>query len=260
MNYKIIDFKNKRFIVVPKLQELGLKHCFTSSDMNLRYGCDNKENGKVEDFNIISDFLGLLPKRIFFSKQEHTNNFTIIDRINLDDLGQDFTLGRIIADNDGFISNLKDICFVSRHADCTPIILFDPVNKVHGNLHSGWKGSLQEISKLAIEAMIENYNSDPKDILAVLGPSISFEDFEVEKDVVDLFLNTFSDIDTYIYQKNDVKYHIDLNAINIKILLESGLEASNILNIDLTTMSDPLFHSYRRDGDKFKLMGLITAL
>lgn len=108
--------------------------------------------------------------------------------------------------------------------------------------------------------MVDIYASDPKNILAVLGPSIGFDDFEVEKELVDLFSNKLPNIDTYIYKKNDVKYHIDLDKVNFKILLDAGLNPSNILNIDLSTMSDPLFHSYRRDKKDFQLMGLVTSL
>ncbi len=260
MDYKISCFKGKKFIIVPRLKDLGLKHCFTTSDINLRYGSSNRLNGRPDDFKLICEFLDIDPRQIFFSKQEHSRNFELISEKNIKLLGNDYPIGKIIPDNDGFISNLDDVVLVSRNADCTPILLYDPVKGVHANLHSGWAGSLKQISKYAVESMVSTFKSKPRDIVAVLGPSIGFEDFEVEKDLVDLFLNEFSQIDSYIYQKNDVKYHIDLDKINIRTLLDAGLYRDNIININLSTMSDPLFHSYRRDRKDFQLMGLITSL
>lgn len=260
MDYKISSFKGRSFIIVPRLKNLGLKHCFTTSDINLRYGSSDRLNGNPDDFKLICEFLDIDPRQVFFSKQEHSRNFELISEKNIRLLGNKYPVGKIIPDNDGFITNLDNIVLVSRNADCTPILLYDPVKGVQANLHSGWAGTLKEISKYAVDSMIKTYNSDPKDIVAVLGPSIGFEDFEVEKDLVDLFFNKFSLIDSYIYQKNDVKYHIDLDKINIRILLNVGLDRDNIINIDLSTMSDPLFHSYRRDKKDFQLMGLVTSL
>lgn len=260
LDYEISSFKGKKFITIPKLKDLGLKHCFTTSDINLRYGSSDRLNGDPDDFKLICEFLDIDPKQVFFSKQEHSRNFKLINEKNIELLGTDYAIGKIIPDNDGFISNLDDLVLVSRNADCTPILLYDPVKRVHANLHSGWAGSLKKISKYAVEAMVDTFKSNPRDIVAVLGPSIGFEDFEVQKDLVDLFSHKFSPVDSYISKRNDVKYHIDLDWVNIKILLDAGLDRDNIINIDLSTMSEPLFHSYRRDKKDFQLMGLVTAL
>lgn len=45
MDYKTSIFKDKKFIIVPRLRDLGLKHCFTTSDINLRYGSSDRLNG-----------------------------------------------------------------------------------------------------------------------------------------------------------------------------------------------------------------------
>ena len=59
-----------------------------------------------------------------------------------------------------------------RFADCTPILLHDPVKKVIGLVHAGWMGTVKMAAKTAVEAMVENYGSKPEDIRAAIGPSI----------------------------------------------------------------------------------------
>ncbi len=142
-----------------------------------------------------------------------------------------------------------------------PILLFDPVKKVQANIHSGWSGSLKKISKSAIEGMVKEFQSVPKDIVAIIGPAIGKDDFEVEIDVASKFQATFADWPDTIIKKNHIKYLIDLQEINKRILLDNGISSENISIIDFSTYKEKdLLHSYRRDGKEFGLMGLISTL
>lgn len=257
MNYKIIIENKIRYITIPKLTDLGLKHCFTTIDMDMGI----RTNPSIEDLKnnlaLIYEALSITPKVLFNGYQTHSKNI-----INISDAyqGEESELGRFFPDTDGLLTNLKDIALITRYADCSPIILFDPVKKVHGNVHSGWKGTLQKIAKKAVERMIEDYNSNVEDIIAVIGPTIGKEDFEVEFDVMKKFKDEFNFHEETIFKKDKIKYLIDIQETNKRILLESGIKRQNITIVDLSTMSNPMFHSYRRDGEKFGLMGCITSL
>src|SRR5574344_1051938 len=72
-------------------------------------------------------------------------------------------------DVDGFLTNKNKINLMLSYADCTPILLYDPVKRVIGNIHSGWKGTVQKIGQKAVLKMIEEYNSKPEDIIACFG-------------------------------------------------------------------------------------------
>lgn len=257
MDYKIIKKNNIRYIVVPYLQELGLKHCFTTIDINMSFFYNSTSGEVIDNHKKAFDFMDINPKEVFSSIQKHTNNVKIIDNINL---GKEYEIGRVIENNDGFITDLDNITLISKYADCTPIILYDPVKKVHGNIHSGWKGTLQEIGAVGVNSMIKNYGSNPKDILAVLGPNICKDDFEVDEDVKDLFEDKFPFHKEIIFKKNEKKSLIDLHETNKRILLEAGIKENNIKIINLSTMSNPMLHSYRRDKKEFGLMAVLTSL
>ena len=75
-------------------------------------------------------------------------------------------------ETDGMITNVPGICLVTFYADCVPLYFVDPVKKAIGLSHSGWRGTVGKIGKVTVEQMQKTYGSDPKDILAAIGPSI----------------------------------------------------------------------------------------
>lgn len=257
MEYKIIEANNISYIIIPELLDLGLKHCFTTKHMDM----GTKTNGDLEDltknFKHIYELLEINPKILYSGYQVHGNNVEIINSLNQ---GKETYFGRYIGDTDGLITNLKEVALITRYADCSPIILFDPINRVQANIHSGWRGTLKEISKVGIESIINNYKSNIDDIIAIIGPTIGKDDFEVDIDVKTMFEEKFTFNKDIISKKNNKKYLIDLTETNKRILLHSGIKETNIISIDLSTYSNPSLHSYRRDKEEFGLMGLITMI
>lgn len=258
MNYKIQTKNNHRYIVIPELKKLGLNHCFTTNDMDIGL----KTNGNVEDikqnFEYIFDFMGVKPKELYSGYQTHS---ATIETINDISQGTVYDTGKVFYDTDGLVTDIEGIALISRFADCTPIILFDPVKKVQSNIHSGWKGTLQRIGANGIDKMVEEYGCNVEDIIAIIGPTIGKDDFEVESDVMEQFKEQFDFHNEIIRQKNDIKYLIDLQTTNKRILLEKGIKEENITIIDLSTYeNDHMLHSYRRDKTEFGLMGAITVL
>lgn len=257
MEYKIVDYEYNSYIIIPKLRKLGLKHCFTTKTMDIGTHTNKSLENLKENFKKIYKFLNIKPKILYSGYQIHSNNIEIIEDQSQ---GQTTPFGRFIQDTDGLITNREGFALVTRFADCTPIILYDPIKKVHANIHSGWRGTLEEIVKNGIEIMVNVYKSHMEDIIAIIGPSIGKDDFEVDIDVMTEFKTKFESYADIIKEKNDKKYLIDLQKINKNILIQSGIEEENILTIDLSTYSHNIFHSYRRDRENFGLMALVTCL
>lgn len=257
MQYKIVEDRNNYYIVIPKLREMGLKHCFTTKTMDMGTHTNKSLTSLKENFNTIYRFLNINPEILYSGYQTHSKNIEMIWDNNQGEINN---FGRFIPNTDGLITDKEGIALVTRFADCTPIILFDPVKKVHANIHSGWKGTLEEIVANGVKIMSNEYNSKDKDIIAVIGPTIGKDDFEVDIDVMLEFKSKFEAYKGVIKEKNDTKYLIDLQEINKRILLEKGISEENIIIIDLSTYSNNMFHSYRRDKEDYGLMGLITSL
>ena len=233
-----------------------ISHCFTLK--NLTFG-DNSNFYDIKDLALqnyekISNELGLDSKNIVRPFQTHTNfvkNVTNEKGIFIDEL----------KDVDGLLTDKKDEVLSLTFADCTPIYLYDEKKNIIGNIHSGWKGTLNKIGKHAVEQMIKDYDSNPEDIICCIGPTIRKCHFEVDEDVKDMFYEAFNDesiINIGQVKKGKQKYYIDTVLANINMMKELGLKEENIIDSGICTVCNcDKMHSYRVDNEK---SGRNTAL
>lgn len=180
-------------------------------------------------------------KKIKSSYQTHSSNVVIINQENLD---------TEIIDCDALITNLKGVALTMTTADCQSIFLYDPINEVIANIHSGWKGTLNTIVLNTINLMQDKFNSNPQDIIACISPSIGKCCFEVDEDVYLLFKEKFPFIDDFTENKKInnslIKYYIDTKELNKYLLIKAGLKEDNIeISTICTKCEYNTYHSYR---------------
>lgn len=208
------------------LEYPGLVHCYTLSANNFDVaGNDTMENRKevvLDNYRKLATTLEVDYNHIIRPYQTHTNIVKRVDEIP----NKIQIFPKEYWNVDGLITDKKDITFSLGYADCTPLFLYDPVKKIIGDIHSGWKGTLAKIGKVAVLKMIEEYGSNPRDIICAIGPTIRKCHFEVDVDVQKLFYKEFS----YLSNINDIitkevnKYYIDTVLINKLMLQEAGLK------------------------------------
>ncbi len=184
---------------------------------------------------------------------------------------------------DGLITNVPGILLAIQTADCLPVLLVDPQKKAVGAFHAGWRGTFKRIVEKGVGAMQQHFGSDPKKILAAIGPGIHACCYEVGRDLRTQFEAQFSYakelfIEVSNYDPVREKYpmlfltarapghsdlgpqiHLDLVEANRRQLLDAGLLAKNISASDLCTScrTDILF-SYRKErGRTGRMMGAI---
>lgn len=149
-------------------------------------------------------------------------------------------------EGDGLITNKSNIALVTKSKDCNSIFIIDTKNKIIGNIHSGWKGTLKSIITITINQMKEKYNSVPKDIKIVFNPSIRECCFEVDNDVYDLFIKKYKD--KSYYQKVGNKYLINLVKIIKDDAKKLGIKEENIIDNNICTLCNrKLFNSHRNN-------------
>lgn len=214
-------------------------HLYTKKPFNL----DTHSNKMFEQIKELEEMANYKFKKVIVSHQTHSTNITVVDD----------NTPNIVEDNDGLITNLKDVAILTVSADCQNIILFDPVNEVIGNIHAGWRGTLNRILDNAISIMTCEFSSKPNDILAFISPSILKCCFEVDEDLVNNFKLVFNNINDLItkgeIKDNKQKYYIDLQELNKRVLKELGLKESNIYVSNICTKCNTSkFYSHR--GDK----------
>ena len=167
-----------------------------------------------------------------------------------------------LPDTDAMITNEEEICLMVLSADCVPVLLYDPVNRVIAAVHAGWRGTAAKIVVETVRAMQEKYGCKPEHLLAGIGPSIGSCCFEVGQEVADVFQGLFPESQSLVKATAPVgKFHVDLWEINRRELLDAGLHAENIEIARLCSVchSDHFF-SYRRDGQTAGRFGAGIAL
>ena len=171
--------------------------------------------------------------------------------------------GKVKVYVDGMVTNIPEICLVTFYADCVPLYFVDPVQKAIGLSHSGWRGTVGKIGKETIRKMEEQYGSDPKDILAAVGPSICMDCYEVSEDVILEFQKNFEERywKDLFYRKENGKYQLDLWKANEIIFKESGILPEHIAVTNVCThCNSEILYSHRTSGDRRGNLAAFLAL
>lgn len=202
-----------------------------------------------KNFEFFAKSTGIEPNKCVFSHQVHSKNIKLV---TFEDIGTPYW-NRKLKDIDGLITNEPGLFLATSYADCMPILAYDPVEKVIGAAHSGWRGTLIEIGKELILKMNTEFGSKPQNILVTVGPSIGPDSFEVKEDVAEKFFLKYGK--EVIIQKNN-KIYVNLwKAIEIT-LTELGIQNLEFSMID-TFKSTELFYSYRKEETKKRFLAII---
>ena len=187
----------------------------------------------------------VLPYPVIQGHQVHGDRIAVIDRPDLTRAD--------LEGYDAFICKLPGVAIGVRTADCVPILLYDPVQRVVAAVHSGWKGTVLKIAQKTIGLMKSDFGCLPKELRAVIGPAIGPDSFQVGQEVVEKFeeagfpmSQVWSDRGPGDGSPMSGGHHIDLFKANKWILEESGVMDIQVFDID--TFTDTSFFSARREG------------
>jgi YfiH family protein len=198
---------------------------------NLSYSVGD-EKSKVD--NNRKDFfeaIGLTVESVGYQRQIHS------------DIVQVIGCGGDNGASDALITNNKNLGLAIAVADCTPIFIYDKINKVIAAVHSGWQGTEQKILLKTLVMLQKDHSSNPENMIVYIGPSISQANYEVGNEFAEKFDRTY-------LEPNGDKYLLDTGRINYQILLDFGIPKNQIQKSDLCTYEfSTLLHSYRRDGN-----------
>jgi polyphenol oxidase len=171
---------------------------------------------------------------------------------------------------DALATNRAGLLLGVRTADCSPILVVDPKKRAVAAIHAGWRGTLARIVVKTIGQMQMEFRSNPKDMLAAIGPTIGGCCYEVGTEVAADFSAKFSNASEFFdelrtgdepnplqwlnmmppgHQPPPKKVLLDLKKANKLQLLEAGLREQNIFVSNLCTSCnvDRLF-SYRKEA------------
>jgi len=226
-------------------KEKILKHCITTREgwktgKTPRLSKSDKYPWK-EYRKELSKSLNISENQLFIPKQTHSDLVAVVSgSTTADDL-----VGK-----DALITNENGLCLVVQTADCVPVLLFDPVNKAIGVVHSGWRGTVAKLVQKTVGRMTVEYGTNPADLIAGIGPSINKYAYEVGKDVITPVIEQFDNCHELLSPSmRDGKAFFDLWEANRTLLTGSGVLPGNIEIMGMCSYElGDLFFSARRDG------------
>ena len=231
-------------------EEISVPHCFTTrrggvsegylSSLNIGLHRGDDPGNVEKNFRILADALGISPEDFVLTKQIHSD---IVVKVGRADRGKHMIEGAS-AVCDALITNEPGVALVIFTADCTPILLHDPVTGAVGAAHAGWRGTAAGIAAKTAEAMVREFGCDPGNIRAAIGPNISFCCFETDRDVPDAMVAALGEEAKPFIRSNGDKYYVNLKEINALWLRKAGVERIEISDACTVCQSD-LYWSHR---------------
>lgn len=148
---------------------------------------------------------------------------------------------------DGLITSEKGLYLFLLIADCLPIILYDPKEKVVGVVHAGWRNTDKKIAFKAVDKVANEFGCTPRDIYAAIGPAIHKESYKFKEPLQ----KQSADWKPFLRNLSNGVTSVDLIGYNKKQMEEAGVLSKNIFVSDIDTAKDPNFFSHYCDSRKF---------
>lgn len=225
-------------------------HCFTTrfggvsvghlASLNLGTGRGDDRENVIENYRRIGLALGFAPEDVVMARQTHSD---IVRKVTRENRGAGL-VAEPLEECDALVTNEPGVALFVSTADCTPILLHDPVTGAVGAAHAGWRGTASAIGAKTVEAMVAHFGSKPEDIRAAIGPNVGFCHFETDADVPNAMRQAFGEeVEAFIRPQGD-KYYVNLKEINALILRRAGVRHIEIS--EACTMCQPdRFWSHR---------------
>lgn len=228
------------------------------SSLNLGIGRGDELENVRENYRRWCSAIGADDQNMVFSKQVHLDHVRVCTSA---DSGKGLDRERDY-EADGLITDVPGLALVIFSADCIPILLYDPVRKVVGGCHAGWRGTAQGIAGKTVRRMQEVYGCDPADIRCAIGAGISRCCFETHADVPDAMRAVLGeDAAPFIDTLPNGKFRVDLKAINGYWLEKAGVSPSKIvISHDCTSCHPDIYWSHRHTGPARGSMAAVIQL
>ena len=228
-----------------KLSKINnLKHGFFNSNggiskniyrsLNCGPGSKDKLSNVKKNLEIVKKRIKKSARDIFLLNQIHSNKF-----IYIDEKYQYKSKPKV----DAVITNQKNLPIAILTADCAPVLICDHQTKMIAAVHAGWRGAYKGIVDRVIKFMIKK-GSKPQNITAVIGPSISIDNYEVQSDFKNKFLKKNRRNKIYFREKRK-RLYFDLSNYVKSILLKNNIKKIEKIKIDTFDLKNNFFSARR---------------
>jgi copper oxidase (laccase) domain-containing protein len=217
--------------------QAGLIHAYSDAEdgnMDLRFGdqattLDNRRK-----------FLGALGLSLDDCAQQHGLEDTI-HIVKRSELGAGMTDVQSRIPANAFITDQPEIGLFLCVADCLPIIIFDPVNRVIALIHAARESTRRKLTEQVVRRLEVDYGSRPADLLVAFGPAVRAKSYIFDDGIYKLVGPEWK---PYLHEVRPGRIEVDYVAYNLKQLLDTGVSLEHIDDPAIDTGSDPGYFSH----------------
>ena len=235
---------------------IGARHAFTTrlggvsegifASLNLGSNRGDDPAAVRENYRRVCALMGAGIDEAAVTKQVHGAAVRIVTEKD-----RHVCLSAVPYEADGLVTAVRGLPLLCFTADCVPALLCDARAGVIGAVHCGWRSSVGDILKNAVEAM-KLLGARPEELCCALGPAIGKCCFETDDDVpeaVERFLG--GDTAGLFTRRADGKTLVDLRGANARRLVQLGLRAEHIdVSAECTFCSHDKYWSHRYTGGR----------
>ncbi|KAK2850057.1 hypothetical protein Q7C36_008840 [Tachysurus vachellii] len=224
----------------------GISYISTLSSLNLFSSPRRRDSRAVvaENLRRLGLHAGFQPHQFHLSKANHGSDVWVMNKPEPESY-------------DGIVTNQPGVVIAAPGADCMPLLFADPVGKVIGVAHAGWKGTLMGVAMATVNAMVREFGSELANVVAVIGPSVGPCCFSLEQNSAKKFQAIHSDC---VRDTESPMPYVDIRLATRVLLEKGGLlpehiqdnTVTNRPNLTLcTSCHSDFFFSHVRDGLNF---------
>lgn len=183
-------------------------------------------------------------------KQVHGTDALVVDRaLSSED--------RFLGGWDALVTDQPGVMVAVRTADCVPVLVHDPHQRVVAAIHAGWRGAVSGIVPKTIQLMEARFGSRPAHLRVSIGPSAGVCCYEVDEPVLDQLRDGFPAWETVVQNRRAGRAHLNLKRLIGEQVQRAGAPRDCITAVNLCTICHgELFFSYRREG---KVVGTMVS-
>ena len=210
--------------------------------MNIGYHRGDTAENVAENYRILAHTLGFQAENLVLTHQVHSDIVRVVDKSHAAGIDN-----HQYPPCDALITKDPGTALVVFSADCTPILLWDPVTGAVGAIHAGWRGTAADIAGKTVKKMMREFGCDPQNIHAAIGPNIGSCCFQTDEEVPQALLSAFGREIAPLIREQDGKFYPDLKKINQLALQNAGVSHIAI-STDCTMCQPHRFWSHRVQG------------
>jgi YfiH family protein len=257
-SHQVGSIKYYRFA---SFEDKGIYHAFFTRHggispapwKSLNFGASVGDDGKrvLQNKQIALSSIGIGINTVYDLYQVHSNDIVITDHA--------LPPGEEHIKADAMITRMPGVTLLMRFADCVPLLFFDPINRVVGLAHAGWKGTINNIAGKTVKKMKTSYGTDPDSLLVGIGPSIGPDHYSIRADVEEQVKSSFGDLSKQLLVSDQGRTYFDLWKANILNLTGVGVNKVEVAGICTQCRLDE-WYSHRGEHGETGRFGVVVGI